>query len=99
MTTGYNISAGPSKNDWLLAFGNKVEGKRVPVHFTINYEGRSQVRISVVIIGLEWEDGSGECWNFKGHIVEHPPKMTLKNKDISGFYRTNERTGVIELSS
>ncbi len=90
------ISKGPGRSDLLGAFITRFparshnEGSRVPVYMTLCFTTLSEnTEVSVIVNALEWEDGSGNSWNFQGSIW-HPYRGKGK---IKGFYRTDTRTG------
>lgn len=83
------ITGGPSAGELLLKWGIKQEdGKRFS--FSFRFIGdKGEVEIPIVINLLEWEDGSGENWNFKGYSPDY------SHVRISGFFNTQRRHGHI----
>ncbi len=52
-------------------------------------------RVDLVIDMLEWEDGSGNSWNFKGHVK----MINFVHEEwnvVQGRFSTTNRTGWIE---
>lgn len=85
MVTEYDILSGPGKYDLLICFGaidERDERKdRIPARFTIRPKGESEkIEVGVVLTGLDWEDGSGHSWIFRGHA---------SFGDIEGWFRTD----------
>jgi hypothetical protein len=85
--TKCEITDGPSAGELLLKWGIKQEdGKRFS--FSFRFIGdKGEVEIPIVINSLEWEDGSGENWNFRGYSPEY------SYISISGFFNTKRRHG------
>jgi len=91
----YVIIRGPSKFDLSTAFFDKYEGKRRPVKFGVKDTSGTQtepeeVELEVFINLLQWEDGSGESWCFKGWLFGSHPS-------VSGYFRTDRRTGFVTM--
>ena len=71
------IDEGPSREDIRDSLGSRRD-QRMKVVFTLNGRDRNvamvhplpvdrdQIRLIVVINGMEWEDGSGESFNLTG---------------------------------
>ncbi len=95
-----DISYGPSKFELMMALFDRKSVNTRDVEFRLGAND-STVVAHVVITGVEIEDGSGECWNFKGYVrrVAPHPKGTVPPppRNCRGFYRTNTRRGSIEL--
>lgn len=90
--THYTIVNGPSKWDLHLAFFDKIGNNRRPVTFTMKEGGPAGCWVGKVVINaLEWEDGSGESWVFKGYTTF----LSVKNS-VRGHFITSERKGWIE---
>ena len=93
-----NIVKGPSKFDLMMSFFDIFEGKRRPVIIGIEAPDRvpSLAHLTLVINSLQWEDGSGENWNYEGFVKssERPDGLRYAR----GYYSTQRRFGYIELS-
>ncbi len=73
------IVDGPDKD----AFFASLQGESAdPVTFTPRW-GKG---LTVHVLQIEREDGSGECWNFQARVAG-------TNQYIGGFYSTRRRTG------
>jgi hypothetical protein len=86
----FNIVAGPSKFDLMLAlFDGTIEHHRC-VEFEFNTTPRMTVKTKFLVSSVQREDGSGESWNFEGSL-SYDNFCTLKN--VRGYYSTKTRTG------
>jgi hypothetical protein len=96
MTNENKIVNGPSKFDLCFAFfsmGNP--GERRPIDLTVNHpEISTPVKVKVIVNSLEWEDGSGESWNFTGYAFHSP---YFQDKVVRGYFNTRKRKGWIEV--
>ncbi|MFH1430055.1 MAG: hypothetical protein ABIG71_00855 [Candidatus Uhrbacteria bacterium] len=63
---------------------------RLPVEFLVLEQGRKKGSFEVCINGLEWEDGSGESWIFRG-------RLDGSNTQVHGYYSSKKRAGWIEI--
>jgi hypothetical protein len=104
------IKNGPSKWSLILGFSDKIEGKRRSVRFMVdasNCPKGLEHEVNVVINQLEWEDGSGESWNFSGYISSHASRVSrlgdrefiISDGDkVFGCYNTESRKGTININ-
>jgi hypothetical protein len=86
----FSVIGGPSKYDLLASLGEGHAHLR-----TVNFllEGCKQ-EISVCVMALEKEDGSGESWNFKALLWNW--KGDLGNHwRTEGFFSTKHRRGTL----
>jgi hypothetical protein len=82
----FSITSGPSKFDLMLSLFHRKVDSQVVVEFSLEAQSYPA---GVVINSLELEDGSGECWIFKGYVRY----SSTSSRNVKGFYRTNARTG------
>jgi hypothetical protein len=94
------ITAGPSKLDLMFAFFDKPDvkkfGGRRSLSFTIQNPNRliNPMTVEIVINSLEWEDGSGESWNFKGRCLNEGGHEC---SHLKGYFKTTDRQGWLEI--
>ncbi len=101
----YEIKKGPSKFD--LAFGlfRGSNGGNHEIQFTVlrvNEEngrihlipGEKEINVSVRLIGVSREDGSGESWNLWGKTADLG-YVKETGFYMKGYFRTDHRTGFI----
>lgn len=87
------ITGGPSAGELLLKWGIKQEdGKRFSFPFRFIGDDNVEVSTKIVITSLEWEDDSGENWNFKGYSPNY------SHVRISGFFNTQRRHGYMTVT-
>ncbi len=100
--TRYKITDAPSKWSLHLAFFDKTdEGNRRPVMFVIRAKDETVLSVHVIINSLAWEDGSGESWNFTGHVnglFQDETRQFSRGAKVNGYFTTNIRRGWIEIS-
>ena len=75
------IVDGPSLDQLVKSLISRP-GERCAVKFTLA-DGKEKL---VVISCLEWEDGSGNSWNYKGY-------MPNNNQSVRGYFRTDRLHG------
>jgi len=96
----FNIVGGESLNELEHSYFDK---KRVlPFHVQIESDIEPTKRdISIALRSLEWEDGSGESWNFAGYLTMKGPELPyrLSAQKVKGYYSTKTRRGYIEYLS
>ena len=78
----FGIINGPSKNQLLQSFERAYSSARTFVCFSLPNNGK----LRGWIVSLEYEDGSGHNFNFKGYFMG-----TL----YKGFYNAHSRKGTI----
>lgn len=96
----HKIIGAPSKWTLSVNFFDKVDGKRRPVTFTIEWpSSHANYPVSVIIDLIQWEDGSGESWCFEGYVQDTFGKMEgiSKNDKVQGWFRTSDRKGWIKV--
>lgn len=84
----FNIVGGPSKFDLMLSLFDGNKHPRRTVDFQL--EGVNG-HIRVAITSVEQEDGSGESWNFGGHLWHD----TEKHWHVEGYFGTKGRRGTM----
>lgn len=85
------ITDGPSKFDLMLAFFDKPKGQHRR-RVTITVYGPDFIHteeVELVINSLQWEDGSGDNFNFTGYL----PRAI--GCEVSGFLSTQRRKGTL----
>ncbi len=92
LDTQKQITDGPSKFDLMLALFDRAHGPR-PVVFYVKQP--DQPLIMVIIHELGLEDGSGASWLFKGSTTDSVGGR-LPSQRVSGYFRTDKRTGYIK---
>jgi hypothetical protein len=99
----YKIKKGPSKLELMIGFFHKFKLERNPVEFgvSLHEENKFTIPIDVVVNKLEWEDGSGESWNFDGYALFYTDASGNKptRAKVSGHFRTGSRIGWLEIES
>ena len=85
------ILNGPSKMDLMMCLFRKDQNRNWVI-FSCNMGD-----ITVVIEGLEREDGSGESWCFKGYVFN--PNKNIYGDRVQGCYSTERRKGTLSISS
>lgn len=100
MVTQYQITDGPSKWDLMLALFDGDSASRHRVRFSNELvDPRYPAVVYVCIDELSREDGSGECWNFKGRAYQGVNEWKhLTNCKVGGFFTTRQRGGHISVS-
>lgn len=83
----FNAIGGPSKFDLMLSLFDGNKNPRRTVEFKL--EGAREP-IVVAITMVQQEDGSGESWNFQGHLTNY-----RRGFDVHGYYSSNSRKGYI----
>ncbi len=84
-TTRFDIVSGTSKFDLMASvFDRKL--------VFITLKGKKDA-LSVIFFGVSQEDGSCNNWIVKGYVTIGPDK----SKKFKGFYKTDLRTGFLEL--
>lgn len=84
-STRYDIVQGYSKYDQIIS-----QYERKVVHLHLKGLGNP---LPVIILSVQAEDGSGESWNIEGYVTDGP----MKAKKFAGYYRTDRRTGFLNL--
>jgi len=79
--TRVRIEDGPSKFDLMVSFFTGRSKGEKPHTFKT-----SKKSYPVVVTGLDWNDGCGENWNFRGFIPD-------SGIEVDGFFSTQTRTG------
>lgn len=99
------ISDGPSKWDLMLGLFDNTASSPRQVTFRLDASPREQselgaswlaelpMTIEVSLNSLQREDGSGESWNFQGH-VRH---LGVYVGEADGYFSTKHRRGAIHL--
>ncbi len=89
--TTYRIVDGPAREDLFLALRLNHEGRTVA--FVL--EGGKTVLLSItgIMIGLTQRGDGGYAWSFRAHDKH----LTLGHLNLLGHYRTDRRTGHIQL--
>jgi len=89
MTTNYSIQNGPSKFDLMLSLfdGTSTNPRLVEFH-VVREHSVSILVFSVLLVGVQREDGSGESWLFTGHH---------DGKRVKGYFSTKTRRGRVEI--
>ena len=98
----YEITAGPSKMDLMLALFDQpvIEGtiRHRTVRFTVESvtdKHRMKVgEVELIVDGVTREDGSGESWNIEGRFAPRPGDHL--HPRVKGYYSTYLRKGVYE---
>jgi hypothetical protein len=108
------IENGPSKMSLMFGFFDKLDNRRRTLEFSVEAisEGHQNLgphRLDIVINELQWEDGSGENWNFNGYVAGHTFNFLDKELmgevlsprviKVNGFYSTATRKGHIKITS
>jgi len=88
----YSIVDAPSKWSLSLAFFDHDGDKRRYAFFKIKDPLKETVDVRVLINQLQWEDGSGESWNFEGYA-----RIEGKSFNVRGWFRTTDRKGYLFL--
>lgn len=83
----FNVIGGPSKFDLMLSLFDGNKDPRRTVEFKL--EGAREP-IVVAVTMVQQEDGSGESWNFQGHLINY-----RRGFDVRGHYSSNSRKGYI----
>lgn len=86
------IEDGPSKFDLMLAFFDNTASKTRTVCFGLT--GLNNAYTEANITGLDFEDGSGDSWLFRGYT-----KLGDLQYKVKGYYSTKTRKGWIEYKS
>lgn len=83
----FNVVGGPNKFDLMTSLfdGNKKPRRTVELQLK-----GACTPITVAITMVEQEDGSGESWNIKGYITDHP-----RNFNIKAYYSSSRQKGYI----
>jgi len=94
----FRIIGGPSKADLMMAFFFKESnGDRRSVVFRLSFPPVTSNRIrfleelDVIVDDLQWEDGSGESWNWKGHVCGSGQKVL--SPEVESYFSTRTRQG------
>jgi len=93
----YRIVGGPSKFDLMIAFfARELDGGRRSVTFSLSFprvidDLRWLEDVEVILNDLQWEDGSGESWNWKGYTLG--AKQRGWGPDVEGHFSTHTRLG------
>lgn len=97
----YEITAGPSKMDLMLALFDQpvIDGvaQKRSVRFAVESVTDNKYRVTVgdvdiIIDSVSREDGSYESWNFEGRFVPRPGDHL--HPRVKGHYSTRHRKGV-----
>jgi len=89
----WTIEQGPSKMDLMLAlFDGETMGTRT-VTFGINMAGRTLAQVTMIILGVEHEDGSGDSWIVQGRPVNINNGRPVKCEAVRFYYHTKTRKG------
>lgn len=99
MKIKFNIIVGPSKFALSTAFFDRLNGHRRPVEFTVAMKAKEGLpfQVSIVINMIQWEDGSGESWSFRGYVTEvncrwlHTRHPQHPQNAAFGWFRTDKR--------
>ena len=83
----FSVVGGPSKFDLMLSLFDGNQTPRRTVDFQL--EGK-KYPISVAILGVQQEDGSGESWNIEGLLWD---KHHSEGYKVKGYYVTKGRAG------
>ena len=85
--TAVNIVNGPSREELFdaLRLRHEVRG----VKFTL--EAYGGLRISVLVNGIEVEDGSGNSWT----LLLHDDKEVFRTPKLKAYFNTTKRIGWI----
>lgn len=83
----FNVTGGPSKFDLMLSLFDGNKEPRRTVEFQL--EG-ARAPIVVAVTMVQQEDGSGESWNFEGHMTNY-----RRSFRVGGYYSSNSRKGYI----
>lgn len=87
----YDVLNGPGKDDLKASvFDRKV------VTFQIRKSKTSEVstEITVIVLGVQQEDGSCESWIIQGYVTDGSMKAVHFNR---GYYSTKNRRGYMDL--
>jgi hypothetical protein len=84
----FNVVGGPNKFDLMLSLFDGNKRPRRTVGFQL--EGVSR-HIRIAITSVQQEDGSGESWNFGGHLWHD----TEKHWHVEGYFGTKDRRGTM----
>lgn len=91
------IHDGPTVNGIKTAFCNSYGENDASTRFTVRLA--EDVVLSVKLNTLQYEDGSGHNFNFKGYVTQVSPERCDNNmvgKTVDGFYDAKNRNGVIK---
>jgi hypothetical protein len=87
------IEQGPSKMDLMLAlFDGEKMGTRT-VTFGISMAGRTLSQVTMIILGVSHEDGSGDSWLIRGRPTNVNNGKPVKCEIVQFYYHTKTRKG------
>ena len=86
----FNIIGGPSKFELMLGlFDNTMSEPR-----RVSFQLQGGTALSVCLLSVGREDGSGESWLFEG-AIQWPDAS--HNRRVKGYFTTKRRTGHVVL--
>jgi hypothetical protein len=85
----YTIKDGPSKWDLSVSLFEGNPSARHLVTFQLLHAPEREISVAMVQVGQE--DGSGESWVFEGHT------RGSNSSNVSGYYSSRNREGYIDI--